>query len=239
MATIELDLHIHTKYSFDSILKPKKIVKVAKKKELSGIAITDHDTIKGGLYARRYCSDNFIIMVGAEINTEFGDIIGLFLNEEIKSGGIRDIVDEIHDQDGLVVLPHPFRGHNLNNFDKELTNKIDAIEGYNARTAPEKNIQAQEFARANKLPITAGSDAHFYSEIGLGRTIIENASSEEDIRKSILSHDTQIIGMQAPPYLRGASRVLSDIKAGKWYMLPRTLFSISFRGMKKLKVGKR
>ena len=236
---MELDLHIHTEYSYDSIMKPKKIVKAAKKKALDGIAITDHGTIEGGLYARRYCSDNFIVMIGTEIKTEFGDVIGLFLNEEIKSDVIRDTIDEIHDQGGLVVLPHPFRGHNLDGFDRDLINKIDAIEGYNARTAPEKNIRAQEFARANKLPITAGSDAHFYSEIGLGRTIIENASSEEEVRKSILSQDTLIIGMQAPPYLRGASRMLGDIKKGKWYMLPRTLFSISFRGMKKLKVWKR
>lgn len=232
MTLAEIDLHVHSMYSYDSLLKPEKIVRVAKRKGLSGVAITDHETIQGGLSIKKYNTSDFITITGAEIRTEIGDIIGLFLNEQIKSKGIWAVIDEIGDQNGLVILPHPFRGHDLSKFDKDLLSRIDAVEGYNSRTNISKNIQAQEFAKAHKLPIVAGSDAHFSGEIGLAKTIMENISSEEDIRKSISSDSTHIVGMQTPLYFRGGSRVLTNVKAGNWYKLPSTLLKISIKGMK-------
>ena len=232
MTIAELDLHVHSKYSYDSLLEPEKIVKTAKQKGLSGVAITDHGTIQGGLSAKKYNASEIIIITGAEIKTEVGDIIGLFLNEEIRSNGIWSVMDEIRAQDGLIILPHPFRGHDLNKFDKGLIKEIDAIEGYNARTDMNKNIKAQEFAKVHKLPIVAGSDAHFSGEIGLAKTIMGNISSEEDIRKSILSCSTHIVGMQTPLYFRGGSRMLTNVKAGNWYKLPHTLLKMSIKCVK-------
>jgi hypothetical protein len=228
----KFDLHIHSKYSYDSIMRPEKIIKVAKQKGLTGIAITDHGTIEGGLAAKK-CSKDFIVIVGAEIKTEeFGDIIGLFLNEEIKSREIWCVIDEMKDQDGIVVLPHPLRDH-TNIFNGNLLNKIDAIEGYNARTGIDENIKAKEFADKSGLPAIAGSDAHFYGEIGLAKTIVEDASSEEDIRRSILSdHIAGIEGSQTSIYYRGGSRVLTDIKKGRIYRLPYTIMRVSFKGAK-------
>lgn len=232
MTIAEIDLHVHSKYSYDSLLKPEKIVKNAKRKGLGGVAITDHETIQGGLSVKKYNTSDFIIITGAEIKTEIGDIIGLFLNEEIKSKEIWCAIDEIKDQNGLVILPHPFRGHDSNKFDKELVNKMDAIEGYNSRTGMSKNIQAQEFARAHRLPIVAGSDAHFSGEIGLAKTIMENISSEEDVRKSILSYRTRIVGVQTPLYFQAASRILTEVKTGNWNKLPHTLLKMSIKGVK-------
>ena len=232
MTIAELDLHVHSMYSFDSLMKPEKIVKTAKQEDLAGVAITDHGTIRGGLSAKKYNINDFIVIIGAEIKTEIGDIIGLFLNEEIRFSEIWSVIDEIRDQGGLVILPHPFRGHDLNKFDKDLINKIDAIEGYNSRTGMNKNIQAQEFAKACGLPVTAGSDAHFYGEIGLAKTIMENISSEDDVRKSILNCSTQIIGTQASLYFRGASRILTEVKTGNWYKLPQILLKLSIKGAK-------
>lgn len=228
---MELDLHVHSMYSFDSFLKPEKIIKTAKKRGLNGVAITDHSTIQGGLSARKYKEDDFTIIIGAEIKTEVGDIIGLFLNEEIESNEIGSVIDEIRCQDGIIILPHPFRA-NQKKYDEELFNKIDAIEAYNARTEEKKNIQAQEFAREHKLPITAGSDAHFAGEIGLARVVMDNIASEEDIRKAILCNDIEIKGIQAPLYFRGASRIVANIKAEKWCKLPETLLKISIKGGK-------
>ena len=232
MTVSELDLHVHSRYSYDSLLKPEKIVKNAKQKGLRGVAITDHGTIQGGLSAKKYNTSDFMIIIGAEIRTEIGDIIGLFLNEEIRSEGIWNVIDEIRHQDGVVILPHPFRGHDSNKFNKELVNKIDAIEGYNARTSKSKNIKAQEFAKAYKMPIVAGSDAHFYGEIGLAKTIMQEASSEEDVRKSILSCRTCIDGVQTSLYFRAASRILTEVKTGNWNKLPYTLFRMSIKGAK-------
>jgi len=73
---MKLDLHIHSKYSKDSLLKPETILKVAKKRGLGGIAVTDHNTIKGGLFTQKINDDkNFVVIVGSDIKTEYGDII--------------------------------------------------------------------------------------------------------------------------------------------------------------------
>jgi predicted metal-dependent phosphoesterase TrpH len=217
-------------YSFDSFVSPEKIIKTAQKKNLDGVAITDHGTIRGGLNAKKIKSD-IVTIIGSEVKTEIGDLIGLFLNEEIKSCGIWDVIEEIRDQDGIIVIPHPFRS-NRTDFDHELIRKIDAIEGYNARTELKKNIQAQDFAKLHDLPVTAGSDAHFSREIGLARTIMDPISSEEDIRKSITSGNMHIEGTPAPLYFRGASRLVTDFKAGEWYRLPYTFYKISLKGAK-------
>ena len=82
--TLKLDLHIHSKYSFDSLLTVEKIIKTAEKKKMDGIAICDHDSLKGGLMAKKVKTD-LIVIPGEEIKTDFGEIIGYFLNEEIKS----------------------------------------------------------------------------------------------------------------------------------------------------------
>jgi predicted metal-dependent phosphoesterase TrpH len=119
------DLHIHSKYSYDSLLDPKKIIKVAKRRGLDIIAITDHETIRGGIETQKLNqSRDFHVIIGCEINTEVGDIIGLYLNEEIKSRNSIEVIEEIYSQGGFVILPHPFRGHKLQ---KILFEKIDAL----------------------------------------------------------------------------------------------------------------
>lgn len=175
-SSMKVDLHIHSKYSFDSILEPEKILKVAKKRGLDGIAITDHNTIKGGLEAKKINEDqNFFVIVGSEISTESGDIIGLFLNEEIKSRNSMEVIKEIKEQGGITVLPHPYKGHkNI----EEIAKHVDMIEAYNARTSTELNEKAYNLARRLGKPTLAGSDAHLYREIGLAATQKDNHESE-------------------------------------------------------------
>ena len=72
------DFHIHTRYSFDSLMKPKKIMKIAKKIGLNAVAILDHNTIRGALETKKFEKDYDIrVIVGAEINTDVGDIVGM------------------------------------------------------------------------------------------------------------------------------------------------------------------
>jgi len=91
---MKLDLHIHSKYSSDGVLDPEKIVKIAAKRGLNGVAITDHNTIIGGLKAKNYETEDFKVIVGSEISTERGEIIGLFLKEEIKPGNVQEVILE-------------------------------------------------------------------------------------------------------------------------------------------------
>lgn len=194
---MELDLHIHSKYSFDSTSSPRKILRVAKKRELEGVAITDHNTIKGSIMALRADTDGIVTIIGSETGTEVGHILGLFLNDEIKSRTSLEVIDEINEQGGLAVLAHPFK--RTNEIDGEIIKKFDAIEVFNARTKKSANIKAMDFAKDYNMPVTAGSDAHFYFEIGCGRIIVPDAQDIEDIRKAILAKKVQIIGKESPP----------------------------------------
>jgi len=211
---MEFDLHIHSKYSFDSISEPQKILKIAMKKGLNGVAITDHDTIKGGIKASKTATKDFFVIIGTEIGTESGDILGLFLNEEIKSRSALEVIDEIKEQGGIAVLPHPYK--RTDKIKEEIIRKIDAIEGFNARgEQPDsffRNKMAKKLASSRGIPMTAGSDAHFYFEIGRGRCSIDAVSDIEDIRKAILRGKTKITGEISPLYVEPMSQIIRMFK---------------------------
>ena len=108
------------------------ILKVAKKRGLNCIAITDHDTIKGGVETQKLNTDkDFIVIVGSEVQTEIGDIIGLNLTEEINSKNSIEVIEEIKSQGGYLIIPHPYRGHKL---DEYIITNSDAIEVFNGRS---------------------------------------------------------------------------------------------------------
>ena len=170
---MKYDLHIHSKYSHDSLLDPSKIIRIAIKRGLNGIAVTDHHSIQGGIEAKKANRDpDFEIIVGSEIKTEFGDILGLFLNEDVKSRKCSEVVEEIKDQGGLSVLAHPYRPYNS---PEKIIHQVDYIEGLNARSKPWQNQRAQALASEFNKKVIAGSDAHFAFEIGRGRTVTKNA----------------------------------------------------------------
>ena len=172
---MKIDFHIHTRYSYDSLMKPEKILRLAKKRGLDGIVICDHNTVKGGLEAQKINKDEkFSVIVGAEISTDAGDVTGLFLHKEIKSRNFNDVVKEIRAQNGKVLLNHPYKGHDLSKID---LSKVDFIEGYNSRLSPEDNEKAIKLAEENNIPILAGSDAHLYNEIGNCYSIIKDTST--------------------------------------------------------------
>jgi predicted metal-dependent phosphoesterase TrpH len=190
---MKYDLHIHTKYSPDGVLEPAKIVKIAMKVGLRGIAITDHNTIRGGLETKQFETDDFKVIVGSEIRTERGEIIGLFLSQEIKPGEVKRVVSEIKSQGGIAIIPHPFDAlrHSAFHPSEEDLGLIDAIEVYNSRCIFQSyNERAAEFVRKHHLPMVAGSDAHFANEIGNGGIIVE----AEDVREAIIRNDIKIFG---------------------------------------------
>lgn len=230
------DLHIHSKYSFDSFTDPHDIVKAAKKKGISGIAVTDHNTIKGSIVTKKYMSEDFIVISGAEINSEAGHICALFITEDIRSKSAAEIIDEIHDQDGLAVLAHPFKSSRLN-INKHIIKKIDAIEVFNSRTKQDYNQKAYELAIEKEKPFTAGSDAHFLKEIGNTKLFLDDISDEEDLRYSILKNtykerhvedselkNNPMIDQNISPfYFKTASRINANLKNGTIYKLPYTI----------------
>lgn len=200
------DLHIHTYHSGCSRIRPKKLLKIAKKRGLNGIAITNHNTIKGGKDVKKLNKDkNFEVIIGAEIKTDKGEILGLYLKKEIKSRKAEEVIDEIHKQGGIAIAAHPFTWGLLRTaakFNKKELKKLDGFETFNARnTFRWENELAVQFAQKHKLAQTGGSDAHFYYEIGRAFTLF-NGSLKDAIKK----RNTVIMGRIAPlPFGRAFS----------------------------------
>jgi len=189
-----VDLHIHSKYSGDCAMEPATILKVAKKRGLDGIAVTDHLTIKGGIETRKLNNDpDFLVIVASEVETNNKeDLIGLFLEEEIESRKTTEVVTEIKAQGGLVLWAHPFRfGKNL--LRRDAIKHLDLIEGFNSKTSASCNALAQQLAREYRKPVVGASDAHQASEIGNGKTLVCN-SGFGTIKEALASGKTEIVG---------------------------------------------
>ena len=223
------DFHIHSKFSYDSLLSPKRIVRIAERRGLDGIAITDHNTIKGALEASKFNSTIYVI-IGSEIKTEIGDIIGLFLNEEITSKRFDEVVDEIKSQDGIVVLPHPYKKNR--DIPNELLKKVDLIETLNGRLSPELNYKARTLAKNRGMPIIGGSDAHISKSIGSVRTIFnceKHAIHDvEDVKQLLLHGDAKVVGNESPRYVHYFSAAVGNVRKGNFLRLGK-LFVKEFR----------
>ena len=137
------DLHTHSRASFDSLASPASLVRTAASRGLTHLAITDHDRIDGALEARDRAAElapGLIVIVGEEIKTADGDLIGLFLDRAIEPGLTADeTIAEVRRQGGLVGIPHPFdrfRGSLLRDAAMErLASLVDWVEGHNGRVA--------------------------------------------------------------------------------------------------------
>ncbi|MDH4223604.1 MAG: PHP domain-containing protein [candidate division Zixibacteria bacterium] len=207
--SLYLDLHIHSSYSKDSLQSPEKIIEMSLKKGLSVIAIVDHDSISGGLKAREINKSNLEIIVGLEVKTEFGDVIGLFLEKGIQTKNFFELVSEIKKQDGLVMLPHPYKKHKL---EKRFLEKVDLLEVYNSRLKQSLNIKALNLSKELSLPQVSGSDAHFPWEIGRGRMKIKKPLNPLDLKKILLSEEREFIVKQTGFFWELASQCVKYLK---------------------------
>ena len=230
------DFHIHSRFSYDSLLSPKRIVRIAEKRGLDGIAITDHNTIKGAFEASKF-NNSIYVIVGSEIETEIGDVIGLFLNEEITSKYFGEVVDEIKSQDGLVVLPHPYK--KKMGIPNELLRKVDLIETLNGRLSPELNYKAQTLAKNKGMPIIGGSDAHISASIASVKTIFnceKHAIHDvEDIKRLLLKGDAKVVGRESPRYVHYFSATVGNVRKANFLQLGK-LFVKEFRTLLSKKI---
>ena len=210
------DFHIHSHFSEDSRMDTRTILRVAKKRGLSGVAITDHNTVKGGLVAKQENSNNnFTVIVGSEIRTDVVEIIGLFLNKTILSTDPHQVIDEIRSQGGITVLPHPFRSFIIphrnqglqRGISEEIMQRIQLIEVFNARTRVKDNQKARDLASKLKKPMVTGSDAHFYQEVGQVRTSVAPYTNEEELRKNLVKGKT-IIELKSDCFLKAIPFIL-------------------------------
>lgn len=169
---MKIDLHTHTLCSKDSCNQYDRIIRAVRERGLDGIAVTDHNELRGAIELRSQAP--FPVILGEEIKTSAGEIIGLFLRERIEPGlEPLETVDRIQAQGGIVYIPHPFdeiRGSRLQRWALDLiAPHIDVLEVFNARNAlPRFNQRALDYAREHGLLAAAGSDTHTYREYGRG-----------------------------------------------------------------------
>lgn len=193
---MRIDMHLHTWYSPDGVSPPEKIIQTVRKKReqglLDGIAVTDHNMVKAW---KHFKNVDFPVVFGEEVKSTQGDILCLFLNEEIKSREPGEVIDEVHGQGGLAVFPHPFDIYRTNfKIPQEFVKSIDGIEVFNSRMkTPSGNTQALEFAKKHSLPMTGGSDAHIRFSIGNAYTEGE-AGDLDEFRKALEEGKTRGLG---------------------------------------------
>jgi len=167
---LRADLHSHTYYSPDSVISPQRLVQESLRRGIDCLAVTDHNTIAGALAVKELAP--FRVIVGEEVRTAAGEIMGLFLTQEVPRGlSAEETVARIKAQGGLVGVPHPFdrfRQGLGEGVMLRLLPQIDFIEAFNARVMrADATRQAERFARERGLALSAGSDAHSPGEVGI------------------------------------------------------------------------
>ena len=167
---VRADLHCHTVYSKDSLTPLEAVIRACRRKGIHRIAITGHDTLAGALRLRDMAPE--LVIVGEEIKTTHGEIQAFFIEELVAPGlSPEETIARIREQGGVVGVSHPLDPTRSEAMGEEnlrrIVHLVDCIEVFNARTTfAVHNRRAAQFARANGLAGTAGSDAHTAFEIG-------------------------------------------------------------------------
>jgi predicted metal-dependent phosphoesterase TrpH len=186
---IRLEVHTHTKYSHDSSLNKWLYLFMLKIRKINTIAITDHNEISGAIEFKDFLERYGInVIIGEEIFTNKGEVIGLFLSQKIEPGkSVRDTILEIKKQGGIVYIPHPYDEKRYKTVlpEEEIKNNIDLIdiiEIHNGRNIC-SYFSDHQLSIANKYPSAlklVGSDAHTFIELGRNYNIIEQFNTPEE-----------------------------------------------------------
>lgn len=182
--SLKIDLHVHSVGSQDSLLTFKSIQNALESRKLDVVAITDHDDISFAQQAQKTIGNKIII--GEEINTLQGEIIGLYLTTKIAPGqSLSKTVEQIKLQGGLVYVPHPFENVRKGISYQDLlsiVDKIDLIEIFNGRAMIGNQTKlAQKFANQYHLVGVASSDAHGQRGWGRTYTLIQSNPNQKNL----------------------------------------------------------
>ena len=188
MGPIKTLIHVHTDYSFDSNTSVEELAAYAEREGIGCIAVTDHDTINGARALARIATCRVII--GEEITTRDGHLIGLFLTHHVEPGmSARATAQAIRAQGGLVLAPHPFvrvLGCALGDVAWEIADLIDAVEVCNAQNLLQRpNRDADRFADLFDLPKYAGTDSHMSKSISPCHQMISAFDGPEGFLRSL------------------------------------------------------
>ena len=218
---IVVDLHMHTDWSHDCSIPASDLIDHAEHIGLGGIAVTDHNVFGGALEAvelgRRR---DLVVIAGEEVKTDGqGEVIGLFLSEEIPRGmSFADSIQAIREQGGLVYLPHPFdRMHAIPDpatLHRHVA-EIDVFEVFNARLLRDSfNDEALRFAQKYRLLMGAGSDAHACGD----STVPKSSSCRFERPRSCAGRSRSRISSRSSGWLKSRKRFSE--REGAWDSVP-------------------
>ena len=185
MKRVKLDMHTHSEFSPDSRTPLKAQAAALKAAGIDVVCATDHNTIEGALRLREL-AEGVRVIVGEEISSRDGEIIGLFLEQPVpRDRSAEETIALIKEQGGIVSIPHPFSRNRLYHIKRaaleRVYSQIDCIEIFNAREAfAADNRRAEAFAKEHDLPGAVGSDAHRVSEIGRAWIEVDEFAGRDD-----------------------------------------------------------
>ncbi len=208
---IRVDLHSHTMHSGDSTTTYDEIEEAVLHAGLDVVCITDHNAVRGAqeLVDRLPCR----VIVGEELRTHHGEVIGLFLTERVPMGiPPREAAERIRAQGGLVYVPHPFDPIRRNLVQPALDDLVgaglvDALETFNAKTSLQHlNRQAADYAAAHDLAPGAGSDAHVPDALGSAYVEMPDFDSPAQFLDSL--RRGRVVGHHCDPARRWRPRIV-------------------------------
>lgn len=179
--SVLLDLHNHTHYSPDSRVIPADLVARARRSGLGGLAITDHNAIRGIHDAAAAAGKDFVIIPGIEVSTRSGHVLGYGVRQAIpRDLSVAETVERIVALGGVPVAAHPYRFWSGLGDPAVFGAPFRAFETRNSRTLRRGNVRATEAARVRKVGQTGGSDSHFLDEVGRAVTVVDAGSLRAD-----------------------------------------------------------
>lgn len=208
------EFHIHSRFSYDGVLEPEWILRRASALGMNVLSITDHESMEGSLKAMEVAEKYRIaVWPGMEIATNAGDVIGIGLEQEVRSKDWEEVMRDIRRQGGIVILPHPFRGHRMV---ERLAAGADIVEVFNGRDSWANIERAAELARHLGKPGIAGSDAHVSSEVGNAINVFDE----------ITSYKKEMFTKRANRLEKTFSYLVRDAKKRRYGSVPRDLLRI-------------
>ena len=215
----KIDFHTHTACSYDAFTTIRQLEKFFRKHPDFVLAITDHNEIEGALEAKKRFGDQ--IIVGEEIKTRHGEILGLYLSQHIEAGlDVETTIDKIRQQKGLIGVPHPFKRHGNSDsplaeeFLYNFVDQFDFIEVFNARNRTAgANSKAMQFAEEYNKPQTVGSDSHAVYELGHTYVTIPEYQGKETLLTQLRQGKSSCRSITFLPRL--LTRIQRELKKGK------------------------
>ncbi len=193
---MKADLHVHSRHSPDGQQTVQDILERCQELGIGAVAITDHNSLQGGIDALALKKKGIIVLTGVEVSTADGHVLAYHVYEPIpRNKSVEETIDVIHGLGGLAVAPHPYRIWSGLGERKVRDAKFDAVEVLNARSLEIGNRKAVKLASEIDRPVTGGSDGHCRKDIGKAYTVFpDDCTDADEMVRAITNKMTKVEG---------------------------------------------